>query len=50
MGDREEHHDYGWIGLLGLLGLAGLMRKAPVAHTHDTVVTRTDDRRTDDRL
>ncbi|MDB5644417.1 WGxxGxxG family protein [Methylobacterium sp.] len=25
--DRDEHHDYGWIGLLGLAGLAGLMRR-----------------------
>ncbi len=26
---REEHHNYGWIGLLGLLGLAGLLRRKP---------------------
>lgn len=24
--DREEHHDWGWIGLLGLAGLAGLRK------------------------
>jgi hypothetical protein len=24
-GDRNDRHNYGWIGLAGLLGLAGLM-------------------------
>jgi LPXTG-motif cell wall-anchored protein len=24
---REEPHNYGWIGLLGLIGLAGLLRR-----------------------
>jgi len=24
-GDRDVHHDYGWIGLASLLGLAGLL-------------------------
>jgi hypothetical protein len=32
--DRDNDHDYGWIGLAGLLGLAGLMRKK---HDHDRV-------------
>lgn len=25
--DRDNHHDWGWIGLLGLIGLAGLLPK-----------------------
>lgn len=25
--EREDHTDWGWIGLLGLLGLTGLMQK-----------------------
>jgi hypothetical protein len=43
-GARNEHHNYGWIGLLGLLGLTGLMRKRD---NHDRVdyATRSDDRR-----
>lgn len=24
--NRNEHYDFGWLGLLGLIGLAGLMR------------------------
>ncbi len=44
--DREEHHDYGWVGLLGLLGLAGLMPKKRDVHTHDTTTAgRSDVRR-----
>jgi MYXO-CTERM domain-containing protein len=35
---RDEHHNYGWIGLLGLLGLTGLLRR------RDNTV-RTDHRR-----
>ena len=27
-GDRNNHTDYGWIGLAGLLGLLGLMRRS----------------------
>lgn len=25
--NRDDHHNWGWIGLLGLLGLAGLVPK-----------------------
>ncbi len=25
--DREQNHDYGWVGLIGLAGLAGLVRR-----------------------
>jgi LPXTG-motif cell wall-anchored protein len=31
---RDDNHNYGWIGLLGLIGLAGLLRKR---HTVQTV-------------
>lgn len=43
-GDRDEHHDYGWIGLAGLLGLIGLIRKNRHNH-YDT--TSTGSRRPD---
>ncbi len=43
-GDRDQDHDYGWIGLLGLAGLGGLMRKKH-DDRHDTTGGRTDVRR-----
>ena len=43
-GVRNEHHNYGWIGLLGLLGLTGLMRKRD-GHNRVDYVDRTNDRR-----
>ncbi len=39
--DRDNDHDYGWIGLLGLLGLAGLMRKKQDNDRRDTTNGRT---------
>lgn len=42
---REEHHDYGWIGLLGLLGLAPLlMGKRTDYRAANTTTGRTDGR------
>ncbi len=43
-GDRDQDHDYGWIGLLGLAGLGGLVRKKH-DDRHDTTGGRTDVRR-----
>ncbi|MBA3881886.1 MAG: hypothetical protein H0X73_04015 [Chthoniobacterales bacterium] len=43
-GDRDQDHDYGWIGLLGLAGLGGLLRKRH-DDRHDTTGGRTDVRR-----
>ena len=43
-GVRNEHHNYGWIGLLGLLGLTGLMKKRD-NHNRVDYTERTDDRR-----
>jgi hypothetical protein len=33
-GDRDDHRDWGWLGLLGLGGLLGLMprKRVPVVH------------------
>lgn len=44
---REEHHNYGWVGLLGLLGLAPFfMRKRTDDYRAATTTTeRTDVRR-----
>lgn len=42
---REEHHDYGWVGLLGLLGLAPLlMGKRTDYRAATTTTERTDGR------
>ncbi len=40
--DRDNDHDYGWIGLAGLLGLAGLMPKKKDDRRYDTTAGRTD--------
>jgi hypothetical protein len=37
MNQRDENHDWGWVGLLGLAGLAGLKRRdREETHTHRT--------------
>jgi len=41
-GDRDNHRDWGWLGLLGLIGLAGLKR-------NDRAHDRADDRVTGTR-
>lgn len=43
-GDRQEHHNYGWIGLAGLLGLAGLMGRKHDDRLHNGTAGRTDRR------
>ncbi len=40
--DRDDDHDYGWIGLLGLIGLAGLMGKKKDDRRYETTTGRTD--------
>ncbi len=42
---REEHHNYGWVGLLGLLGLAPFfMRKRTDDYRAATTTDRTGGR------
>ena len=42
---RDEHHNYGWIGLLGLVGLTGLLRKRDTQKSVDYTERTTDNRR-----
>jgi MYXO-CTERM domain-containing protein len=37
---RDDHHDYGWIGLLGLIGLAGLLGRRRDVHVAERTSTR----------
>ena len=39
--DRDNHRDWGWLGLLGLIGLAGLKRQDRAHDRADDRVTGT---------